>query len=182
MTPIIRQNVLNRAECARIVLAFLENRHLTVQSGDEFFLGRVLWVSLLRAHQRNFHELREIEYVREYAGGLIKNSFYPHHVYDDGPQIVEWPPGYSMPPHIDNAADCPTPWRDWACVLYLNDGYEGGALEFLSPRQSYKLSAGSLIVFPGSEPHAVTEVTKGMRYTLPIWFTTDASKAQGRLV
>ena len=51
----------------------------------------------------------------------------------------------------------------------INDDYGGGEIYF--PKQNVKLkpSAGSLVFFPGdiNYLHGVTEVTDGIRYTMP---------------
>jgi hypothetical protein len=55
----------------------------------------------------------------------------------------------------------------------LNDGYEGGVLEF--PRQGFnneKISIGTLLVWPSlvTHPHRSSPVTRGVKYALTIWF------------
>ena len=55
----------------------------------------------------------------------------------------------------------------------LNDGYEGGVLEF--PRQGFsneKISIGALLVWPSlvTHPHRSTPVTRGVKYALTVWF------------
>jgi hypothetical protein len=56
--------------------------------------------------------------------------------------------------------------------IKLNDGYEGGVLEF--PRQSFDNSGvpvGSLIAWPSlvTHPHASTPLLNGVKYSLTIW-------------
>jgi predicted 2-oxoglutarate/Fe(II)-dependent dioxygenase YbiX len=57
---------------------------------------------------------------------------------------------------------------DRSGILYLNDNYEGGEINF--PEQGIKIKpeAGTLLVFFGDEsrPHEVCEVTNGQRYNL----------------
>ncbi len=55
----------------------------------------------------------------------------------------------------------------------LNDGYEGGALEF--PRQRWTnagVSVGDLVVWPSlvTHPHRGAPVTNGTKYGLTLWF------------
>ena len=55
----------------------------------------------------------------------------------------------------------------------LNDGYEGGVLEF--PRQGFsneKMPIGTLLVWPSlvTHPHRSSPVTRGVKYALTIWF------------
>ena len=62
-----------------------------------------------------------------------------------------------------------------ACLIYLNDDYEGGEIYF--PRQdiSIKPKAGTLITFPGSLHyiHGVNKITSGTRYTITEWLSLD---------
>ena len=58
-------------------------------------------------------------------------------------------------------------------LIRLNDGYEGGMLEF--PRQGFtneKMSIGTLLVWPSlvTHPHRSSPVTRGVKYSLTIWF------------
>ena len=55
----------------------------------------------------------------------------------------------------------------------LNDGYEGGGLQF--PRQGFsneKMEIGTLLVWPSlvTHPHRSSPVTRGVKYALTIWF------------
>jgi Rps23 Pro-64 3,4-dihydroxylase Tpa1-like proline 4-hydroxylase len=53
-------------------------------------------------------------------------------------------------------------------LYYLNDGYEGGELEFANFDVFYKPQRGDVIVFPSSfiYKHRVREVTSGVRYVI----------------
>ncbi len=60
----------------------------------------------------------------------------------------------------------------------LNDGYEGGVLEF--PRQGFsneKMPIGTLLVWPSlvTHPHRSSAVTRGVKYALTIWFRLPGS-------
>jgi hypothetical protein len=56
--------------------------------------------------------------------------------------------------------------------IKLNDGYEGGALDF--PRQGWNtadLPVGTLVAWPSlvTHPHAGTSLVAGTKYSLTIW-------------
>jgi len=51
----------------------------------------------------------------------------------------------------------------------LNSDFEGGELQFHG-LTTHTLEAGSIVVFPSFLDHRVTPVTKGIRYSLIIWF------------
>jgi len=56
-------------------------------------------------------------------------------------------------------------------LLFLNDTYEGGEFLMCDQQYKYKLSQGSVIVFPSNFmfDHEVAKVTKGDRYTCMTW-------------
>lgn len=84
----------------------------------------------------------------------------------------KWPVGAFARWHSDSSDidGNPTAWRNnkFASVLYLNDDYEGGELEFRDHDLSIKLPQGSLIAFPGGVEniHRINEITKGTRFTI----------------
>ena len=113
------------------------------------------------------------------AISTFKKALYP-----DYTDLVYWPVGKSMEVHADSkyldGSDGKFPWRKISGVLYLNDDYEGGETYFPEQNVKYIPEAGHLIMFPSdlTHPHGVTEITKGDRYTLPIWFTDDETKLE----
>ena len=56
-------------------------------------------------------------------------------------------------------------------LIFLNDTYEGGEFLMCDSQYKYKLSQGSVIVFPSNFmfDHEVAKVTKGDRYTCMTW-------------
>lgn len=65
--------------------------------------------------------------------------------------------------------------RDISLLLYLNDDYEGGELEFTKLQLTIQPKKGMLIAFPSYEEfeHKVHPVTKGTRYTIVSWIETE---------
>lgn len=65
--------------------------------------------------------------------------------------------------------------RDISLLLYLNDNYEGGELEFTKLQLTIRPKKGMLIAFPSYEDfeHKVHPVTKGTRYTIVSWIETE---------
>lgn len=86
------------------------------------------------------------------------------------------PPGGHHPRHCDNCkmdgSPNHTPQRDYSAIVYLNSEFEGGPLIFPS-RGTLIPAPGTLVAFPSNRdfPHEVPPVTKGKRYSMPIWFT-----------
>lgn len=75
--------------------------------------------------------------------------------------------GKSMGPHTDNYNDDPN--KTVSVVLYLNDDYEGGELNFPQQEICIKPEAGSLIVFPSIKPyyHESKTIINGVKYMTP---------------
>jgi len=69
--------------------------------------------------------------------------------------------------------------RKLSVVIQLSDPeeYEGGALEFLGfESEKVPTEQGTVIIFPAFNPHRVTEVTKGERFSLVAWTTGEPFK------
>ena len=80
-------------------------------------------------------------------------------------EIVRWPEQESQKPHKDFY------YHPYTSILYLNDDYEGGQTkvgdEIIKPKK------GTIVSFKGRDiTHEVLKITKGNRYTIPIWYST----------
>lgn len=73
-----------------------------------------------------------------------------------------------LPAHQDQGISS----RVLSVLLYLNDDYEGGEIEFRHSGLKFKPKAGSVLFFPSNflYVHEVYPVTKGPRYALPNWY------------
>ena len=67
--------------------------------------------------------------------------------------------------------------RKLSMTVLLNDNYEGGEFQFATyGHKNCKIDTpeftktGSIIVFPSDMEHRVAPVTKGIRYSLVVWF------------
>lgn len=81
-------------------------------------------------------------------------------------QIVKWPLGSHCGPHFDIAS----PDTVFTSITYLNFDYTGGKT-FIVDDTEFAPRIGRTICFDGNHyRHGVTEVTQGMRFTLPIWY------------
>ena len=57
--------------------------------------------------------------------------------------------------------------------ILLNDDYEGGGFKFtgdIGNPIGGNGTKGTVIVFPSYHSHSVEKVTKGIRYSLVVWF------------
>jgi hypothetical protein len=97
------------------------------------------------------------------------------------PALVRWLPGNLQMPHADKElhegedAGKPNffPHYDLAGLFYLNDEYEGGELYFPNQGIQFKPKVGAAYFFPGDMHyiHGITEITSGVRYTCPFFWT-----------
>ena len=95
-------------------------------------------------------------------------------------------PGDSHIPHADNErrkhgrwVPNHTPQRDYTGLVYLNDDFTGGELVFPDRDVVIVPKPGLFIGFPSNHKfvHAVPKLLSGKRYSLPVWFTLNPTKA-----
>lgn len=100
--------------------------------------------------------------------------------------FARWPVGYELQPHADSenpgGVPHPYPWRDFACVIYLNTEYEGGTVYFPNQGIELKPAPGTAVLFPGTMRymHGVRAITRGMRHTISAFLTFDPAKSGER--
>jgi hypothetical protein len=83
-------------------------------------------------------------------------------------QVLKYSTGQEYKVHADSG---PGVIRDISAILYLNDDYEGGELEFPYFDVKIKPSAGMYILFPSSFPyaHIARPVISGTKYAVVTW-------------
>ncbi len=91
--------------------------------------------------------------------------------------VMRYTPGQQYRPHMDALPGLKNQ-REWTAILYLNDGFEGGATAFPDLGLSLRLEAGDLLVFRNSgadqQPdmrmrHAGEPVTAGAKWVATRW-------------
>ena len=72
--------------------------------------------------------------------------------------------GQSMGAHVDSYGDYNE--ERFTLLIYLNDDYEGGEIEFPKQNIKFKPEAGSVLIFPTKEPyyHQSHTVKSGFKY------------------
>jgi Rps23 Pro-64 3,4-dihydroxylase Tpa1-like proline 4-hydroxylase len=86
---------------------------------------------------------------------------------DTDSAIKKYNVGTEMGPHADqNDGDARL---RYSIVSYLNDDYEGGELAFPNQNVTIKPQAGSIVIFPSSEPylHQSKKLISGTKYMCP---------------
>jgi hypothetical protein len=87
---------------------------------------------------------------------------------DEKTHVAKFIEGKGMHEHFDSSRP-----NDIATLVYLNNDYDGGDIYFPKYEMSFKPEPGDLLCFPDNPNfiHGVKPITKGIRFTLPRWFT-----------
>ena len=87
--------------------------------------------------------------------------------------LLKYTEGGFYKPHIDSGASS---HRELSAVIFLNNDYEGGMLQFFEPGSKkltleIKPQPGKVILWPSNflYPHQATPVIKGTRFTIVSW-------------
>jgi hypothetical protein len=119
---------------------------------------------------------------------LEVDKFFKVDAFPTSAAVVRWLPGQLQMPHADKELHVGEdrgkpndfPHYDLAGLFYLNDDYEGGELYFPEQEIQFKPKAGSAYFFPGDMNyiHGVTEITSGIRYVCPFFWTILEHKGE----
>ena len=84
--------------------------------------------------------------------------------------VMKYDEGCFFKDHRDDSAMFD---RTISIIVYLNDDYSGGEIEFPDFGILHKPKAGDVLFFPSaySYVHNIKEITKGTRYAVVNWFT-----------
>lgn len=82
-------------------------------------------------------------------------------------EALKYEPNERYTTHYDNGAKHVAS-RITSCVIYLNDSYEGGEIEFNNFNIKVKPKSNSMVLFPSNYPYAHTahKVFSGTRYAI----------------
>lgn len=109
----------------------------------------------------------------------LKN-FYNSELCDiEGPQFLRYDVGDHYITHNDSESFVNNRLkrvsnRDISILMYLNDKYEGGSIDFVNLGLTIKPKTGMMVVFPSyiEFNHKVNAITAGTRYNLVSWIST----------
>jgi hypothetical protein len=145
---------------------------------------------LLFNYQKFFPEVKDIPANDPYAKEMIEiadvlysslnaalthysNELYPFaakniKARENTIHLLKYGNGGHLPAHQDQGISS----RVLSSVMYLNDNYDGGEIEFKNSGVKIKPEAGSIIFFPSNflYVHEVYPITRGFRYSMPHWF------------
>ena len=140
--------------------------YYTNKGGGETIIGRA---SILHKGEE-FHTKATkafLDCVLEYSSsnGL---SFNDDNVGTDWLLVREYNTGSKMSAHNDAYSyvkkDGQPVKPSLTAILYINDDYTGGEIDFIHDDVKIKPKAGSMVVFPSDKQHEVLEILSGNRY------------------
>jgi hypothetical protein len=103
---------------------------------------------------------------------------FKHYTY----HILKYTPEDYFRIHHDHYAETLNYSRLLSIIIYLNEDYTGGELEFPSAgiNKEYKFKTGDIIVFPSHWMfyHGVKPITSGERYAIVAWVGLDLSHTE----
>ncbi len=110
--------------------------------------------------------------IKRYVAPVGKPEWY------EAPQLLRYGPGGKYEKHADaeqleSSSNRVFRFldRDFSLLIYLNDDYRGGEIEFTSLNFTYKPRAGDLVVFPSNHvfTHRSKSIEFGTKYALVSW-------------
>ena len=155
--------LLTPADCARLSeLCFRQAGGS--RNHDPFWHQRAIYDVAWR--ENDLEALRRLQWAAELEWGPV---------WPTAPSLVLWPAGHEgMRPHGDRGVNGEFPWRDYAAIVMLTDGFEGGGTT-IGDRVVHP-GLGNGVIFPGLDTlHGVEPVRGADRVTLVIWFCSRST-------
>ena len=179
--------MLSPTDCQSLIRYHLTHKHLrTVGDGSDyraidFVHIRTSWVR---------------DCIRRAAQQCTSHIFQAtgQHFYPEMIALNEWDIGGVQKPHFDtsnseineNAVPEEGNSREWTCILYLNDNFNGGETYF-PPSETYPIghthpiAPAEGLLFQGLYlEHGVNTVRRAPRHTISMWFTDLEHQIQER--
>ena len=163
--------------CHEMIQWHKSHRHLTrVGDGSDYTGIRLMHI------QAEWIRYEVAKVIVNLTGEIRKTS--DQIVYPEMIALNEWPIGGVQHPHLDTYSNQQVqhntvedkPAREWTCILYLNDNYNGGRT-YIPDGKVYEPETGSGLLFQGIYiPHGVQKVRRHPRHTISFWFTTDVDR------
>jgi len=110
-----------------------------------------------------------VDYVKRFGGDF---QFF----FNEGFNLLKYQTGQEYKAHYDGLT---ASGRSISPILYLNDDYEGGEIEFVNFNLKIKPRAGMLVLFPANfaYQHIAHPVTTGTKYAIVTWLHDRPSVA-----
>jgi hypothetical protein len=161
-------NVLENPEQLVASIPDKEWQYYTNKGGGETIIGRSHFIQEGTALHKDIMKLF-FKCIYDYCKRNAL-SFTDEHVgqsplilreYNTGSKMFEHSDIYS---YVKKDGQHVTP--SLTAILYINEDYSGGEIDFVHDDICVKPKAGSMFVFPSDKQHAVLEITSGDRYMI----------------
>jgi predicted 2-oxoglutarate/Fe(II)-dependent dioxygenase YbiX len=118
---------------------------------------------LLQKIHNAYHSL-----LLETSIGYAQQFGIEEEIFFEGFNVLKYSGGQEYKAHYDGG---PSTKRYMSPILYLNDDYEGGEIEFVNFGLKIKPKANTLMIFPANYAytHIAHPVTKGTKYAIVTW-------------
>ena len=151
-------------------------------NNNNFWDGRTIQSNQIFKDNKKIYNILN-KYKNNLINNIKKDYKVLHELYNDTMSIVRWPVGYELFPHADgeepDGSEHPFPWREYGCVIYLNDDFKGGEIYYpnlnLQPKIESRMAAAHQSNIKCL--HGVKPVTEGMRYTIGFFVTSNINYA-----
>jgi len=180
------ENFLSPEECAKIVAYFDDEEQPWTMSAFFESYGMSLMPEDPKLEQYGLPR----DYFTSFVTRLQKAVEDAHQrpVKSVSNHAQKWQVGAFAPFHSDNT-DLEGNWSAWeksklVCLLYINDDYEGGELDFRDHELTIAPKVGELITFPGgiNNVHQVKVVESGTRHTIgAFWDYAESEYSEERM-
>ena len=152
-----KENFLSEKECKSLINFHKNNFNLNNKFSKKHYDTEVL----LMYDMQNTSLFKKINNL---LNSFIKsrNKKYKINYFE----LVKWFTNSDQKEHID------LDYHPYTSIIYLNDNYVGG--ETVVHNKVINPIKGKLVSFEGNKIfHKVNKITKGIRYTLPCWYTHE---------
>lgn len=170
------QNLLTYNQCQQIIQFHRTHKHLqsvgssTDYGGIRFQHIQTPWLRQLVGQV----SLKLICEIYKTQGKVV----YPEMI-----ALNEWPIGGVQEPHLDTYSsesmqdgNPDENQREWTCILYLNDNFQGGET-YIPFGEQYEPQTGTGLLFQGIYiEHGVHKVRRNSRHTISFWFSDNVDR------
>jgi hypothetical protein len=146
---VIFDNLFDVQECANLINEYEVNKH--------------------NAHEHRGTKPLDLRFIPSAKEAIDRIQLKVNSIFNvqyDWGEIVQWGEKTFQPLHVDDASK----ETILTSIVYLNENFAGGNTVF-DDGTLIKPIIGRCLVFNGMEyTHGVSEVSNGVRWTLPIWY------------
>lgn len=169
--PEVIDNFISKEDAERVIeIINREEISGNLRRNEHFSFGEDGRLFFWNSDDKEFWQILK-KYLKQIAS-LYEWDIHPHDV-----AMLKYYPGPGMSVHSDQSGPCKDNCSVTS-VIYLNDEYEGGDVEFPALNKSYKLDARSVMHFTqmGDQwNHLVKDIKSGNRYAIITCYTENPS-------